>query len=97
MQSKSECNEPNYRCLVIIFFVSLDKEEFTQCAKELACKVTYKKDCFYISWLLAIGKTFKSMPESNKMVLFMRQHCEGNNWDMTEWLKIQSKSLNYNL
>merc|ERR1712131_119811 len=93
MQSKPVCNRPHYQALVIIFFVSLDKPELVECAKKLANKETFVKDCFYMSWCLSLGKTFERVPEYGKMAAFLRQHCERKNWNITEWLKIQSKKV----
>ena len=95
MQSKPVCNRPHYQALVIIFFVSLDIPELVECAKKLANKETFVKDCFYMSWCLSLGKTFERVPEYSKMAAFLRQHCERKNWNITEWLKIQSKSSNH--
>ena len=78
--------------MIIIYFVSLDKPEFTEYAKKLSAK-TDPASCFIMAWLLVMGKN-TNVPENKKLMKFLRENCKRNNWDLTEWLKTQSKVSN---
>ena len=76
------------RALIVFYFVSLDKPEFTQYAEEIATKSTLEA-CYSMAWCLNLGKNFEHAPEYSKIITFLRDHCERNNWSLNDWMKIQ--------
>ena len=85
--------------MIMFYFLSLDKPEFTEHAKKLSTK-TDRKSCFNMAWWMILGNcrnsNIKSKNiQSQKLIKFLREYCERNNWDLTEWLKIQSKVSNH--
>ena len=75
--------------MIMFYFLSLDKPEFTQYAKELSLHTT-RDDSFYMAWFLTMDHKIKK-PEYQTVITFLRENCERNGWNLTEWLKIQSK------
>ena len=73
--------------LIMFYFLSLEKPEFTQYAKELSRNVTID-DSFFMAWFLTMDYPERTYP---KLITFIRENCKRNGWDLTEWLKIQSK------
>ena len=80
--------------ILVYYFLSLDKPEFTEYAKKLS-KKTKRGKCFSIAWWIVMGKNVHSNVELQKMITFLRENCERNKWDLTEWLKTQSKVSNH--
>ena len=78
---------PKGTALVIFYFLSLDKNEFTQFAVHLS-ENTSLDQCYAMSWMLTIGKGFDG--EYNKIETFLKKHCEENKWKIGKWLKTQS-------
>ena len=76
--------------LVILYFVSLDKPEFTQFAKELSFKSTLTH-CFAVMSQLIYKKSYGG--ESEKIMTFIREYCKRNDWKLSKWLKFQMKVL----
>ena len=76
--------------MIMFYFLSLDKPEFTEYAESVSWYVT-KRDYFYMSWYLTMNSTHPSNQEYQKLIAFLRENCKRNGWDLTEWLKIQSK------
>ena len=75
--------------MVILYFLSLDKPEFSEYAQKLSVKTT-RKDCNSIAWQIMMDKGDPNA-EIQKLMAFLRENCIRNKWDITEWLKIQSK------
>ena len=75
--------------MIIIYFVSLDKPEFTEYAKKLSAK-TDIMNCYGMAWWIVMGRN-ETRPEYQNLITFLREHCKRNNWDLTEWMKTQSK------
>ena len=75
--------------MIMFYFLSLNKPEFTQYAKELSLHTT-RDDYYFIAWFLTMDNT-PSRPEYQKVTTFLRENCKRNDWNLTEWLKIQSK------
>ena len=84
---KSNLGQDGY-AMIIFYFLSLDKPEFTEFAKKLSGKTT-RKECNSIAWLIILDKG-DSNAEVQKLMTFLRENCIRNKWDITEWLKIQS-------
>ena len=78
--------------MIMFYFLSLNKPEFTQYAKELSLHTT-RDDYYFIAWFLTMDNT-PSRPEYQKVTTFLRENCKRNDWNLTEWLKIQSKVWN---
>ena len=76
--------------MIMFYFLSLDKPEFTQYAKELSLHTTIE-DYFFMAWYLAMGHNKTNRQEYQKVATFLRENCERNGWNLTEWLKIRSK------
>merc|ERR1719394_2077386 len=76
--------------MIMFYFLSLDKPEFTQFAEDVSW-YTSIQDYFYMAWYLTMNFRDPSNQEFNKLVTFLRENCKRNEWDLTEWLKIQSK------
>ena len=79
--------------MIIYYFLSLDKPEFTEYAKKLSAK-TKIMYCFNIAWWIVLGPN-DFVFEHQKLMTFLREHCKRNKWDLTEWLKTQSKVKNH--
>ena len=77
--------------LVILYFVSQDKPEFTQFAKELSYKSSLTH-CFSVMSQLIYKKSYDD--ESEKIMNFLRGYCKRNDWTLSKWLEIQMKVLN---
>ena len=76
--------------LIMFYFLSLDKPEFAQYAEDLSW-YTKRADYYYMAWYLTMGYTDTSNQEYQRLITFLRENCERNGWDLTEWLKTQSK------
>ena len=81
--------------MIMFYFLSLDKPEFTQYAEDVSWHCT-KQDYFYMAWYLTMNKThhqpkLTSNQEYQKLITFLKENCKRNGWDLTDWLKIQSK------
>ena len=76
--------------MVMFYFLSLNKPEFNQYAKQLSL-YTNKESYYYLSWYITMGNNDPSMPEYEKLINFLRDNCDQNDWNITDWLKIQSK------
>ena len=77
--------------MIMYYFLSLDKPEFNQFAKELSSKTTID-DCYAMAWCFHMGNVYTS-PTVNEIMTFLREHCNRNKWDMNEWLKTQTKGF----
>ena len=75
--------------MIMFYFLSLDKPEFTQYAKELSLHTT-RDDYFFVAWFLTMEYTTSQL-EYQKVITFLRENCKRNGWNLTEWLKTQSK------
>jgi len=80
--------------LVIFYFMSLDKPEFTQFANEISVKCTLA-DCFSMMGQLIYGKNHNPNEECVKIMNFLRENCKRNNWDLAKWLEIQMMVLKF--
>ena len=80
--------------LVIFYFLSLEKTEFTKFATELSTKSDLTH-CFSMLGQLIYGKSCESVldEECLKVMKFIRDYCSRNGWDLAEWLKLQMKVL----
>lgn len=76
--------------LVMFYFLSLNKPEFDQYAKQLSV-YTDKESYYSLSWYITMGYNDPSKPEYEKLINFLRDNCDRNDWNITDWLKIQSK------
>ena len=77
--------------MIMFYFLSLNKPEFAQYAEDLSWHTT-KADYYYLAWYLTMGyNTGSTNQEYQKLITFLRENCERNGWDFTEWLKTQSK------
>ena len=76
--------------MVLFYFVSLDKREFTQFARALANRTNLEK-CFATAWRMSLG--FRYEGENEKLVQFLQEYCSNNEWDFDAWLKLQSKKV----
>ena len=80
--------------VVMFYFVSLDKPEFTQFANELTikCDLTH---CFSMLGQLIYGKCYELVNDKEclKVIDFIRENCKRNGWDLKKWLEIQMKVL----
>ena len=80
--------------LVMFYFVSLDKPEFTQFANELTikCDLTH---CFAMLGQLTYGKCYELVydKECLKIIEFVQEYCKRNCWNLGKWLVIQMKVL----
>ena len=78
--------------VVMFYFVSLDKPEFTQFANELTmkCDLTH---CFSMLGQLIYGKELIYDKECLKVIEFIREYCKRNCWNLKKWLEIQMKVL----
>ena len=84
--------------LVIFYFLSLEKPEFTKFANELSTKSDLTH-CFSMLGQLIYGECYDSVydEECLKVMEFIREYCRRNDWDLAEWLKIQMKVLKSSL
>ena len=80
--------------ILVYYFLSLDKPEFTEYAKILSAK-TERMHCFNFAWWMVLGQNLDSNDKLQKMITFLRENCERNKWDLTEWFKTQSKVENH--
>ena len=80
--------------VVMFYFVSLDKPEFTQFANELTIKCDLNH-CFSMLGQLIYGKCYELIydKECLKIIEFIREYCKRNDWDLKKWLEIQMKVL----
>ena len=88
---ESKLNREGY-AMIVFYFLSLDKPEFTVYAKKLSEK-TARINCFNIAWWMVMGNNDSDV-ELQKLITFIREYCERNEWDLTEWLKTQRKVSN---
>ena len=73
--------------LIIFYFLSLDKNDFTKYAVLLSEKTTLDH-CYAMAWMFTIKRGFGG--EYNKIENFIRENCERNKWSLSKWLKTQS-------
>ena len=85
--------------MIIFYFLSLNKPEFTDFSQELADQVT-KDKCLSMAWYLSSGSKPTSYTESmdgngdddlNQMIVFLNGYCTRKRFTMIEWLKSQMK------
>jgi len=88
LMEKAEFEARGY-AMIMFYFLSLDKPEFTQYAKELSLQTT-RDDYYFIAWFLTMDNV-PFRPEYKKVTTFLRENCKRNGWNLTEWLKIQSR------
>ena len=84
---------------MMIYFVSLDKPEFTQFAEQISKKTTWDQ-CLAMAWSLYADYTFPSGSTAagiklqlNQIITFLKDYCKRNKWEMSDWLKIQMKDF----
>ena len=84
--------------LVMFYFLSLEKPEFTVFANELSSKSDLTH-CFSILGQVIYGKCYESVydKECLKVMEFIRECCKRNGWDLAKWLEIQMKVLKTSL
>ena len=85
---KAKIGKAGY-AMVIYYFLSLDKPEFTEYAKKLSEK-TERSNCFNMAWWVVMGQN-DTRDGVQKLINFLRENCDRNNWDLFEWFKTQSK------
>ena len=76
--------------MVIFYFVSLDKPEFTQFAQTLSARTTLDK-CFSTAWRMSLGSRYGG--EDEKLAKFLQENCSNIEWNFNWWLKRQSKKV----
>ena len=89
---KSNFDNRGY-ALIIMYLLSLENPEFTQFANELAPRTT-EDSCLAIAWILTRKQTFNPEGDYSKIVDFLEDNCERNNWNMEEWVISQRKVRN---
>ena len=84
---------PKGHAMLVYYFLSLEKPEFTEYARQLSAK-TSKNECYSMAWYFIMDHTDPNdctIFECN-IITFIRDYCERNKWDMSQWLKTQSKA-----
>ena len=79
--------------MLVYYFLSLEKPEFTEFARQLSAK-TSKNACYTMAWYFVMDHTNPNdctIFECN-IITFIKENCERNKWDMSQWLKTQSKA-----
>jgi len=89
---KAKLSKEGY-AMIIFYFLSLDKPEFTEYAKKLSSK-TERVNCFNLAWWMVMGRG-ESKVELQKLNKFLREHCKRNKFNLTEWFKTQRKVKNH--
>ena len=81
---------PTGIAMVIFYFVSLDKPEFTQFAETLSVRTTLDK-CFSTAWRLSMESRYEG--EKGKIATFLEENCSNIEWNFNGWLKRQSQKV----
>ena len=84
---------PKGHAMLVYYFLSLEKPEFIEFARQLSVK-TSKNECYSMAWYFIMDHTDPNdctIFECN-IITFIRDYCERNKWDMSQWLKTQSKA-----
>ena len=79
--------------MLIFYFLSLDKPEFIEFARQLATKTTLDQ-CHAMAWEFTMGYTSKNA-DTKELISFLIENCERNRWNMDEWLKTQTKGFTF--
>ena len=85
--------QPAGCALVILYFVSLDKPEFTQFAEHLFEQTTIVQ-CQATCWIISRGQIYSgTCQKRNEIISFLRDYCKQNKWEMLDWLDTQMKDF----
>ena len=91
-------NSKNQKQIVILmafYFVSIEKEEFTwddfmDEPFETDVELT-RNDIYTIAWKIGVMKEDFQNEQVQKLLVFIRNHCERNGSPLIEWLKVQMR------
>jgi len=78
--------------MIILYFVSIEKPEFNRFADKLSAK-TNLTICQAMAWSLLDEDRTSLDTEDEKLAFFILEYCKRNDWDLMEWLKIQTKKI----
>ena len=91
-------NRKRTSILIIFYFLSIDKQEFNEFAftlmDDVSASVSIKptiKDLHAMAWKIGVMKKDFKNEEVQKLVVFIRNHCERNGLPLIEWLKVQRR------
>ena len=91
-------NRKRTAILIIIYFLSIEKQEFFEFAftlmKDVDDSVDIKltqKDFHAIAWKMGVMKKNFKNEVVQKLVVFIQNHCERNGLPLIEWLKVQRR------
>ena len=85
-------NEPKdeIRAMIIFYFLSLNKPEFTEFAQEFAEDIS-KDKCLAMAWYLSSDYRptdhTEGGEEFNELMVFIKDYCKQKGLTMMEWLK----------
>ena len=78
--------------LMSFYFVSIDKEEFNDFLGEFPSFLELaRNDIYTIAWKIGVMKEDFRNEEVQKLLVFIRNHCERNELPLIEWLKVQRR------
>ena len=83
--------EDEIRVMIIFYFLSLNKPEFTEFAQEFAEDIS-KDKCLAMAWYLSsdyrpTDHTEDGREEFNELMVFIKDYCKQKGLTMMEWLK----------
>ena len=82
-----------------LYFVSIEREEFTwddfmDEPFETDVELT-RNDIYTMAWKIGVMKEDFRNEEVQKLLVFIRNHCERNELPLIEWLKVQRRVWNF--
>ena len=83
------------RSMLIFYFISLNKPEFTQFAQKIA-KKTNKDLCYATAWALVSSMDYETTSPNkyyDDILLFLKDYCTRNNEKISDWLLNQMKDF----
>ena len=81
--------------MIMFYFVSLNKPEFTQFAQKIAKKTT-KDQCYATAWALVVSMDYGSTSPNkyyDEIMSFLKDYCSRNKWKISDWLLRQMKDF----
>ena len=78
--------------LISFYFVSIEKKEFNDFLGEFPSFLELaRNDIYTIAWKIGVMKEDFRNEEVQKLLVFIRNHCERNELPLIEWLKVQRR------
>ena len=80
------------KMLIVFYFISIEKKDFDDFAEKLSKNIELN-EYYTLAWSIGVMNENYQDKEVQKLVVFLRNHCDRNELPLIDWLKIQRKVL----